>query len=163
MGKIKTLVFSMLFLLGGMSCFAKQLSIQVIQHDGLKEDVSDSSFIVEDEVMNGLFDKGYIVTNSPASVSNSNAEDEKIFKTGMKEASEGYSDYYVQISLFYTGSEEVNPMTTGLIKVEWSVFSVKSGKRIKTNTFKNLNKLKKEEELKSVSYDLIAELYKVVK
>ncbi len=146
-----------------MSCFAKQVSIQIIQHDGLRENVSDSSFIIEDEIMNGLFDKGYIVTNSPASVSNSNSEDEKLFSTGMKDAADGYSDYFVQISLFYTGSEEINPKTLGLVKVEWTVFSVKTGKKIKANSFKNLNKLKKEEELKSISYDLIAELYKAVK
>ena len=100
MGKHKILIFSFLFLLGSAWCSARQVSFQIVQHDGPSE-LLEESLTIEDEVMNNFFDYGYIVTNSDAQVSSSEKQDEKLFNTGIGEAIEGFSDYFIQIKLFY--------------------------------------------------------------
>ena len=68
MGK-KTLLalFAGVFL--GANGFCSSLSFQVLQHNDSLNDVCESALVIEDEILSYFFDKGFIVTNVPASVS----------------------------------------------------------------------------------------------
>ena len=56
-------------------CFAKQIQLQIVQHDDRTDTVTEDSLVIEDELLAGFFETGYIITNSPAVVSSSASDD----------------------------------------------------------------------------------------
>lgn len=161
MKKIITVFLVLVFTL--LPLCAKQLCVQIIQHDGTEEKIIEQSFIVEDELFNGFFNKGYIVTNSPSSVSSSDSQDEILKKVGLTDARDGLSDYFIQIKLYFEQGKLLYGRDDGLIKVKWEIYSVSNGNKIKESTIENLNKLKNNDEIRSISYDLFADLYSVIR
>ena len=75
MGKTRKYILIAGLLLCAQVCFARQVSFQIIQHDERTEKVTEQSLVIEDELLSGFFESGYIVTNSPTVVSNSDAND----------------------------------------------------------------------------------------
>ena len=71
MGKTRKLIIILGLMLCAQFCFAKQVSFQIIQHDDRTDKVTEQSLVIEDELMVGLFETGYIVTNSPTVVKSS--------------------------------------------------------------------------------------------
>ena len=116
--------------------------------------VKEDSLVIEDELLNGFFDTGYIITNSPAVVSCSASDDLILFNKAMGDAYEGSSDFFVQIKLYYTNS---------LHTIDWSVASVSTGKTIKESKFESSVKAFDEKGLRSVSSRLISEISKILK
>ena len=125
-------------LLCGMLCFANQISFQIVQHDESKDSVSEDSMTIEDSVLNNFFEYGYIVTNSDAAISESSAQDEKLYKIGQGDAFNGYSDYFIQIKLYYQRSEETLTESSDLYEIDFSITSVKTGKKIAAKSMKNI-------------------------
>ncbi|MCQ2586676.1 MAG: hypothetical protein MJ174_01075 [Treponema sp.] len=163
MRKIKQLFLGLVVLISGTACFAKQLSVQIVQHDGTQEKIINQSYVIEDELLNGFFDKGFIVTTSPAATSDSTNQDEILVKTGLLDAKDGQSDYFIQVRLYFLQDKSGADKYDGLIRMDWSIYSVATGKLVKESSFNQLKKLRIEKDLKTVSNDLLAELYKVVK
>lgn len=161
MGKHKILIFSFLFLLGSAWCSARQVSFQIVQHNGPSE-LLEESLTIEDEVMNNFFDYGYIVTNSDAQVSSSEKQDEKLFNTGIGEAIEGFSDYFIQIKLFYNRTEQKDD-TPDLKKIDWTLASAKTGEKIRNHTITDIKLEHKKDDMKNISSALAAEINKVLK
>lgn len=158
MGKSRKFLFSLILLLVGANCFAGQISIQIVQHDKVNKDVSENSLIIEDEVMTGFFNNGFIVTNSPAVVSESQVQDDSFCKAGIGEAYDGCSDYFVQIKLFY--KENV----VDLQKIDLSIFSVTTGKKIKDSTISSFSLNKKNTtDLYKTSSDVVAKIKEAIK
>lgn len=144
-------------------CFAKQISIQILQHDESIEEVSESSLVIEDNLLNGFFDEGYIVTNSPAEVSASVSEDEVFLKKGLGEAFNGFSDYFVQIKLYYESSDGTFTSKPNIEKVDLLVASAQTGVTIKQGTIQNTRKQTLDEDLYSLSKNLLTEIKKAIK
>lgn len=161
MGKIKGLILAVLIALSGSTCFARQISFQIVQHDAGVEEVIESSLSIEDEVLNGFFEKGYIVTNSPSSVSASEVQDEKLWKTGIGEAFEGFSDYFIQVKLFYSMSEDKR--NRNIQQIEWSVAAAKTGTIIKSASLENKLNVNKKDDLRKLSLSLVSEIDKALK
>lgn len=159
---MKKIVSLFIILLCTASVFARQISIQIVQHDDGISEVSEQSFMIEDNLLNGFFDEGYIVTNSPAEVSGSSSQDETFMKKGLGEAFDGFSDYFVQVKLYYIreGSRDVNK--ANLEKIDWTVTSVKTGATIKTSSMKN-KPTSKPDDLYDISLSLLAEIKKAIK
>ena len=65
---------------------AESLAFQIVQHGGGFTNVAEPSLIVEDEIINSLFDAGFIVSNIPAALSSSKKDDERLFAAGTGEA-----------------------------------------------------------------------------
>ena len=86
MGKLKRLSIIAVLLFCGSLCFANQISFQIVQHDDSLDSVSEDSMIIEDSVLNNFFEYGFIVTNSDAAISDSAAQDEKLYKIGQGDA-----------------------------------------------------------------------------
>ena len=66
-----------------LACFSAQVyaevwSIQVIQHDGNKEDIRSSSYLIEDSLMEFFFERGQIASTVPAVTSLGSAYDSKL-------------------------------------------------------------------------------------
>ena len=138
MGKLKRFSILAILLISGTFCFANQISFQIVQHDESLDCVSEDSMIIEDSVLNNFFEYGYIVTNSDAAISESSAQDEKLYKIGQGDAFNGYSDYFIQIKLYYQRSEETLTESSDLYEIDFSITSVKTGKKIAAKSMKNI-------------------------
>lgn len=157
MGNLKKHFIFVFFLICGFCCYAGQISIQVVQHDKIQKNLSENSLVIEDELLTGFFENGYIVTNSPAITSDSKGSDEKCFSIGMNDAFNGYSDYFVQIKLYYTGEK------SDLSKVNWTLYSVSTGEKLE-DSFINEFVMTKEnkKDLHIVALQLISKIKEAI-
>ncbi|MCR4733653.1 MAG: hypothetical protein K5829_01425 [Treponema sp.] len=150
-------------MLSSCTLFAKQISIQIVQHDETSEEVFEQSFALEDEIMNGFFENGYIVTNSSASISKSDKNDSSLWHTGFGEAYDGFSDFFVQIKLYYSVEKIGIKLESIISRVDWSLTSVSSGETLKKSTVQDFEKDKKKMDAKILSSYLINEIKEAIK
>lgn len=164
MGKRKRLSLLIILILCGSLCFANQISFQIVQHDDSLDSVSEDSMTIEDSVLNNFFEYGYIVTNSDAAISESAAQDERLYKIGQGDAFNGFSDYFVQIKLYYERSDQTLSQSSDLYKINFTITSVKTGKKIADKTMNNIiiDRTKKN-NLAKVSSDLVNEISKALR
>ena len=164
MGKLKKLCILSLLLISGSLCFANQISFQIVQHDDSLDSVSEDSMTIEDSVLNNFFEYGFIVTNSDAAISESAAQDERLYKIGQGEAFNGFSDYFVQIKLYYERTDNTLSQSSDLYKINFSITSIKTGKKIAE---KSINDIKidrtKKNNLVKISSELVSEISKALK
>ena len=164
MGKLKRFWIIALLLSSGALCFANQISFQIVQHDDSMDYVSEDSLVIEDSVLNNFFEYGYIVTNSDAAISDSAGQDEKLYKIGQGDAFNGYSDYFVQIKLYYERTAETLSASADLYQINFSITSVKSGAKIVDKTLKDLKfDRTKKNNLVKISSELVSEISKALK
>ena len=154
MGKTKKIGLILGLLLCTQFCFAKQISFQIIQHDERTQSVSEQSLVIEDELLNGFFENGYIVTNSPTVVSDSDANDVILYNKAMGDAYEGSSDYFIQVKLFYSNA---------LNQIDWSIASVSTGNIIKKSTIESSVTSADEKGMKKVSSKLVSDIFDILK
>ncbi len=164
MGNLKRLCILTVLLFGTTLCFANQISFQIVQHDDSQESVSEDSLVIEDSVLNNFFEYGFIVTNSDAAISESKAQDEKLYKIGQGDAFNGFSDYFIQINLYYERTEETLSASSDLYEIDFSITSIKTGKKIADRSMKNLKiDRTKKNNLVKVSSDLVNEISKALR
>ena len=145
-------------------CFANQISFQIVQHDESKDCVSEDSMVIEDSVLNDFFEYGFIVTNSDAAISDSPSQDEQLYKIGQGDAYNGFSDYFIQIKLYYERTEQTVSENADLYKIDFSITSVKTGTKIADKTIKDIKiDRTKKNNLSKVSSELVNEINKVLK
>ncbi len=149
MGKTKKLLLIAGFLLCAQFCFAKQISFQIIQYDDRTQDVTEQSLVIEDELLNGLFETGYIVTNSPTISFDSSADETALYNKALGDAYDGYSDYFIQIKVYYKNA---------LNQINWSIASVTNGKKLKESVITGSVTTADEEGLKKISSKLVTEI-----
>ena len=154
MGKTKKIGLIAGLLLCAQLCFARQVSFQIIQHDDRTQDVTEQSLVIEDELLNGFFETGYIVTNSPTVVSQSDEDDVVLYNKALGDAYEGSSDYFIQIKLFYNNA---------LKQIDWSIASAATGKIIKKSSIKGSVVTDDEKGMKKISSKLISEIFDTLK
>ena len=164
MEKIKRFCLLVAVFLAGSLCFANQISFQIVQHDDSADSVTEDSYIIEDSVLNTFFEYGYIVTNSDAAISDSESQDERLYKIGSGDAFNGFSDYFIQIKLYYERTDQTLSASSDLYKIEFTIASAKSGVKIAE---KSLNNLKidrtKKNNLSKVSAELVDQINKALK
>ena len=164
MGNLKRLSILVLLLIGGSLCFANQISFQIVQHDESLDSVSEDSMTIEDSVLNNFFEYGFIVTNSDAAISESAAQDESLYKIGQGDAFNGFSDYFIQIKLYYERTEETLSTSSDLYEIDFSITSVKTGKKIADKSMKNIKiDRTKKNNLVKISSELVDEISKALR
>jgi len=164
MGKLKRLSILAILFLATSLCFANQISFQIVQHDESADSVSEDSMIIEDSVLNNFFEYGFIVTNSDAAISDSTAQDEKLYKIGQGDAFNGFSDYFVQIKLYYERTDETVNNSSDLYEIDFIITSVKDGKKIAAKSLKDIKiDRTKKNNLAKVSSDLVLEISKALR
>lgn len=154
MGKTKKIVLILSVFLLAQVCFAKQISFQIVQHDDRTDQVTEDSLIVEDEILAGFFETGYIITNSPTVVSQSEKDDLVLYNKAMGDAYEGSSDFFIQIKLYYKNS---------LKTIDWTLASVSTGRTIKESSLESSLAFTDEKGLKNISSELVSEIAKILK
>ena len=89
--------------------------------------------------------------------SDSKGSDEKCFSIGMNDAFNGYSDYFVQIKLYYDGEK------SDLSKVNWTLYSVSTGEKLE-DSFINEFVMTKEnkKDLHIVALQLISKIKEAI-
>lgn len=158
MGNCKKLlvIFFVISLTSGL--FAKQISFQVIQHDESCETVTEQSLVIEDGVLNSFFEKGFIVTNSPTVAAESEEDDENFFNSGLGEAFFGYSDYFVQIKVFYEPRTGTLNDVANIQKIDWSLTEAKTGIKIVDKSMSNFKPINKKTDMNKVTSSLTNEI-----
>ena len=164
MGKKIFTVFLVLFT--SAMCFAGQISVQIVQHNKALDYVCEESMIIEDELLNGCFDRGYIATNSLAQVSDSAEEDSELLYLGFGEAYDGGSDLFVQIKVYYDAStikNEYDKTPCRLDHIDWVMVSCKSGETLHSSSVKGSKKFPStEDSVREVSWTLISDIQKAL-
>lgn len=164
MGNFKRLSILTILFLAGSLCFCNQISFQIVQHDESVDCVSEDSMVIEDSVLNNFFEYGFIVTNSDAAISDSATQDEKLYKIGQGDAFNGFSDYFVQIKLYYERTENTLSSTSDLYEIDFIITSVKDGKKIAARSIKDIKiDRTKKNNLAKVSSDLVYEINKAIR
>ncbi len=159
MGNFKRIAVFSALLLSAALCFANQISFQIVQHDDSADNVTEDSMIIEDSVLNTFFEYGYIVTNSDAAISDSESQDERLFKIGTGEAFNGFSDYFIQIKLYYERTDKTLSASSDLYKIDFTIASAKSGVKIAEKSLKNLKiDRTKKNNLSKISEDLVFQI-----
>ena len=155
MGKIRHLFFVFVVFLLASNCFAEQISFQVVQHDKRFKEITDEVLSVEDELLTRFFEKGFIVTNSPAVISESKNQTDLLWSKGLGEAFEGSSDFFVQVNIYLEEIEESEIKKDVIInRVDWILANAINGETIESGSLKKVN---------NISNDIISKINNVIK
>ena len=155
MGKIRHLFFIFVVFLLASNCFAEQISFQLVQHDKRFKEVTDEVLSVEDELLTRFFEKGFIVTNSPAVISESKNQTDLLWSKGLGEAFEGSSDFFVQVNIYLEEIEESEIKKDVIInRVDWILANALNGETIESGSLKKVN---------NISNDIISKINNVIK
>ena len=155
MGKIRHLFFVFVVFLLASNCFAEQISFQVVQHDKRFKEITDEVLSVEDELLTRFFEKGFIVTNSPAVISESKNQTDLLWSKGLGEAFEGSSDFFVQVNIYFEEIEESEIKKDVIInRVDWILANALNDEKIESGSLKKVN---------NISNDIISKINKVIK
>ena len=164
MNHLKGKMFLILLLICSSCCFAKQISFQVVQSNNSFDEVTEEAFFVEDALISDFFENGYIVTNSPAAVSDSDDCEKKLWKTGAEEALNGGSDYFVQVILYFTEKKDstINKNVMILDKIDYTVCVTKSLDIIAESSLACNLRIYESKDLIGISQKLVDEIFEVI-
>jgi len=162
MGKQKKVTAFLIIMMFCSCVFARQISFQIVQHDESSEEVTEQSLVIEDQVLNNFFEKGYIVTNSPSVASESDVQDETFWKTGLGEAFYGYSDYFVQIKVWYEPRVGTLTDVANIQKIKWSLTEAKTGIKLVDQTINDIKPINKKTDMNRVTSSLVLDIDKAL-
>lgn len=141
----KIALLSVLAILSMVALHAQAVEIQVIQHDINLDDVRKPSEILESRLMDNFFDNGSIVTNAPIVPQKDSKRDASLVKSALKEANEGGCNYVIVVTVDYSSSASLNPLTENLQiieKISWKLIESGNSSEIASKAYK-INKVSK--------------------
>lgn len=131
---MKKAFFALVFAFSVFSACAKSFSLQVVQKNAPGDQVFDSSFVVEQIILDHFFDRGMIVSNNALLVSKNDAAQDKIdLRRSMFEAKIGCMDLFVQLDLNYSALETANPeviLLSNIKSADLQIVSLQENKTI---------------------------------
>ncbi len=98
MKSLRTKIFVLIALCIGSYTYASSVVILMAQHDAQKDAVRETTYMLENGIMDILFEGGYIVSSLPSNV---NLRIEANFKQSLSLAKEGYMSHVVFINVNY--------------------------------------------------------------
>ena len=157
----------MLLLTSALFCssmFATQISFQILQKDETCDEINDKSYDIETFVLDGFFDRNFIVTTSQSCVFEDEEDCSSLWKSGMGEAFEGSSDYFVQIEVFYKVDESGRKPQGMIDKISWKLANVRTGIIMDSQTVTDIiKKANGAEDLGAISLNLVKNINKSIK
>ena len=164
MGIKKFFMFLMTAICFCTASFARQISVQILQQDSAIEEISEKSYDIETFVLDGFFEKNYIVTTSEASMFNTDDEALALWKSGLGEALNGSSDYFVQIEVFYISDESVRKAESKIEKIVWKLARVQTGLVINSATLSDIKfQPNGQEDLSAIAANLVKNINSAIK
>lgn len=165
MGKAKKIVVAIVLAFAcSFAGFATQISFQILQFDETSEEISSKSYDIETYLLDGFFERDFIVTTSQASVINDDNDVFDLWKLGLGEAFTGSSDYFVQIELHYAADENPHNSVGMVDKIIWKLAVVKTGTVIDTETVTDIiKKSNGQEDLGAITLNLVKTINSAIK
>lgn len=142
---IKNIIF---ILISSLCSFAsaKSFSLQIIQKNGSENIVYETSYVIEQAILDYFFENMYIVSNNPIIIQKKGQDITNDLQKAFDAAQEGLLDYLIETEIFYNISDSTNPESANLQnidKVEWRLIStdtkktLSKGNLIPESKFKN--------------------------
>ena len=136
---MKKALFAAVFALAVFSASAKSFSLQVVQKNTPGDEVFDSSYVVEQAILDYFFERGMIVSNGAVFVSkNDAAQDKSQMRRSMIDAKVGSMDLFVKLELDYSVLDSANPTAILLSNIkgaDMEIVSLSQNKTIASGTF----------------------------
>ena len=85
------------------------------------------------------------------------------FKTGIKDAFNGFSDIFIQINLFFEQNDENTANNSELKNIKFIVANAATGIKIAENTLQNIKLEHKKDDLQKIASNLVFQINKVLK
>ncbi len=156
---IKIIVFIMLSV--NIYSFAPSVVVQMLQHDVERDVERESTFLLENGVLDVMFDAGYIVSSLPITI---NKDVDSTLKETISVAKAGYMSYVVYVNVYYrdygfTGDETIS--IEDIESVDWEIVSTKDYSVLSSGQMENIQKMAGENDLiamKRFSNDLGIEI-----
>ena len=151
MGIKKFFMFLMTAICFCTASFARQISVQILQQDSAIEEISEKSYDIETFVLD-------------ASMFSSDDEALALWKSGLGEALNGSSDYFVQIEVFYISDESVRKAESKIEKIVWKLATVKTGLVINSATLSDIKyQPNGQEDLSAIAANLVKNINSAIK
>ncbi len=168
---MKKALFAIAFVFAIFSASAKSFSLQVVQKNTPGDEVFDSSYVVEQAILDYFYDRGMIVSNGAVLVSkNDVAADKTEIRRSMIEAKIGSMDLFVKLELNYSVLDSANPTAVLLSNIkgaDMEIVSLSQNKVIASGTFTppattdlNNNRLGVESFAKDIANEMQAQFAK---
>lgn len=125
----------LLFCLAALPAGATTISIQIVQMDDAHGDVSDSSLLIEESIMDFMFAQGYIVSNSPIIHSKEKAKNG--MTASLEDAANGSADYLAYITVYFDRKRSATPEGNLLSNIElaqWKLIEVRGNRQLDAGT-----------------------------
>ena len=107
---MKKILLAIVFSFAVFSAGANSFSLQVVQKNTPGDNVFDSSYVVEQTILDYFFERGMIVSNGSILVSKDDSADDKTaLRKAMIEAKVGSMDLFVKLELNYSVLDSANP------------------------------------------------------
>lgn len=166
MSRIACIVFFSIFSAFG---FAESVGIQVIQKDGNIKEIRQTSYVVENTILDGFFDKGYIATTAPVAISESDEKDSDVLKKVLEEALEGHIDILTVVFVEYKMGDSIvtaNVLLNDVKKITWKLYDVQTGLPLVSQEYeiqKSVSKYSGEDGVVRFSKNVFSDIVKALK
>ncbi len=110
-----------------------------------------------------MFENGFIVTNSPSVSSESDEQDSSLFNSALGDALDGFSDFFVQMKVYYFPRTGTLSDNAEIESIEWSVSNTNDGKKIAGKKIANIQKINKSNDTILVAGKVISEIISAIK
>lgn len=118
---------------------AASFSLQVVQQNTPGDKVFDSSYVVEQAILDYFFERGMIVSNNSVIISkNDVAADKTVLRRAFIEAKAGSMELFIKLFLNYSVTESTNPTAVLLSNIkgaELEIVSVKENRTLVKGNF----------------------------
>ena len=124
---------------------ASSVSILMCQKNSDIETLRGSTVMIENGVLEILFDRGHIVSSGQAALNDVNIQEAAALT--LKNSAEGFFEFLVQISVTYKGKIPENPakiVCDDIQNVDWNIVRVRNNRSIREK--KNIVPVKFEHE-----------------
>lgn len=158
----KRIIPLFIFMILTSGVFAKQISIQVVQKNVVTDTILDRSLSIEEDLLDGFFKQGYIVTNSVAVSSKTEDDDLECWHKGFGEAFDGFSDYFVQLKIYYSEpkTDKKGKTVRDIKLIDYNITNVKTGENLESFSEDYSTSF---EDYKKISVDLVNKINRVIK
>ncbi len=139
MNKRRVIFFAsfLILLFAAGNCFAKSLSIQIVQKNAGKDVVWATSYLFEQNLIDYFFSTGNIVSSSPVWIYDTDEKNKGALRAALVENREGGMDFLVRVEINYDVKDSSNPeafLLDNVKEVSWKSYSLRTDLEVASGT-----------------------------